>query len=165
LPQESGLFFSVPPLHPHDEDNAVPALICIVEPDPLTLRLMAEIIEGEGFTTLHLSEAAGALAVIKEKRPDLLVLDPTLETQDAGWTLLEAIRSDDATRALPVIVCTSDVAGAEKHSTLLAKPPETIVLIKPFDPQALITKIKNTLANDWSGREPSERTRPFDVVD
>jgi CheY-like chemotaxis protein len=142
------------------------ALIGILEPDALTLRLIAEMIEGQGFTTLHLSEAAGALAIIKEKRPDLLVLDPTLETQDAGWTLLEAIKSDDDTRELPVIVCTSDVAGVEKRSTLLSRPPETSVLIKPFDPQALITKIKSTLAGKWSRGEPTrERTRPFDVVE
>jgi DNA-binding response OmpR family regulator len=121
-------------------------LICVIEPDPLTLRLVAEALESEGFQTLRLSDAAGSLAIIKEEHPDLLVLEPRLETGASGWTLLEAIRSDEDTRALPVIVCTSDVAGARKRAGLLSGPPETPILIKPFDAQALLAKITDVLA-------------------
>jgi DNA-binding response OmpR family regulator len=126
----------------------VAALLCILESDPLTLRLMGEVLETEGFATLRLSAADGALAVIKEKRPDVLVLDTTLETEHAGWTLLETLRSDNDIHETPVLLCTSDVNGVQKRAELLAKPPETSVLIKPFDPQALVTTIRAMLAPD-----------------
>jgi DNA-binding response OmpR family regulator len=140
----------------------VGVLICVLEPDPLTLRLTGEALESEGFSVLLLSDAAGALSTIKEQRPDLLVLEPRVEPPGAGWTLLETIKTDDHLRELPTIVCTSDVAGVQKRSELLSRPPETSVLIKPFDRQALIAKIRAVLQGERSGSEPHE---PRDVVD
>ena len=139
-------------------------LICILEPDALTLRLLAEALEDEGFTTLRLSVAAGALDIIRERRPDLLVLDTTLETQDVGWTLLATIKSDDGTRRLPVIVCTADVRGVKGQTALLCRPPQTSVLIKPFDSQTLLTKIRDALQGG-AGKEGQSHTNPCDVVD
>jgi CheY-like chemotaxis protein len=126
--------------------DVVGVLIGVIEPDSLTLQLMSEMLESEGFRTLPLSEVAGAVAIIKEKHPDLLVLEPGGESVGAGWTLLESIRSDEDTRELPVIVCTSDVAGVQKRTPILSGPPETSVLIKPFDPQALVAEIREALA-------------------
>ncbi len=120
-------------------------LICILEQDPLTLQLIAEELEEAGFATLRLSEAAGSLVVIKENRPDLLVLDTSLETQEIGWTLLESVRSDRDLSAMPVIVCASDPSLIQARSPLLRRPPETSVFLKPFNPEALLKMIRATL--------------------
>ncbi|TMG03427.1 MAG: response regulator [Chloroflexi bacterium] len=120
-------------------------LICILEQDPLTLQLIAEELEEAGFATLRLSEAAGSLVVIKENRPDLLVLDTSLETQEIGWTLLESVRSDRDLSAMPVIVCASDPSLIQTRSPLLRRPPETSVFLKPFNPEALLKMIRATL--------------------
>jgi CheY-like chemotaxis protein len=57
---------------------------------------MGQVIEAEGVATLRLSEAESSLRLIKKDRPDLLVLDTRLETQDGGWKLLAAIKADDS---------------------------------------------------------------------
>ncbi len=112
---------------------------------PLTLQLIAEELEEAGFATLRLSEAAGSLVVIKENRPDLLVLDTSLETQEIGWRLLESVRSDRDLSAMPVIVCASDPSLIQTRSPLLRRPPETSVFLKPFNPEALLKMIRATL--------------------
>ena len=76
-----------------------------------------------GFATLRLSETAGSLIGIKENRPDLLVLDTSLETQEIGWTLLESVRSDRDLSAMPVIVCASDPSLVQARSPLRRRPP------------------------------------------
>jgi DNA-binding response OmpR family regulator len=121
-------------------------LICILEHDQLTLHLLAQELEDADFATLRLSEAAGSLPVMKENRPDLLVLDMGPPLDETGWTLLEGIRSDGGLGKMPVIVCTSDTRAIEKRSALLKGTPESSVLGKPFTPEALLAMIRAMLA-------------------
>lgn len=120
-------------------------LICILEREPLTARLMSELLDSEGFTTFVLADAAGALDAITERGAELLVLDTDLGSPGTGWALLKAIKADNGRRDVPVIICTSDVAGTKTRAGLLAEPPETRVFIKPFVPQALISAIGTML--------------------
>lgn len=139
------LLLVCPFIHCYGGQYLAGELICILEQDPLTLQLIAEELEEAGFATLRLSEAAGSLVVIKENRPDLLVLDTSLETQEIGWTLLESVRSDRDLSAMPVIVCASDPSLIHTRSPLLRRPPETSVFLKPFNPEALLKMIRATL--------------------
>jgi CheY-like chemotaxis protein len=117
-------------------------LVCVLEPDALTLQLISEVLEEEGFATMRLSAAAGALAAIKQHRPDLILLEPQSE---GGWPLLEQIKTDPDPRQIPLIVCTADVKGLQSHDALLTQPPRTTVFVKPFEPKALIASIRAAL--------------------
>jgi len=63
-------------------------------------------------------EAAGGhdgLRLVREASPSFVVLDLTMPDM-SGWEVLERLRSDTATRSLPVIVHTSkDLSGEERH--------------------------------------------------
>jgi CheY-like chemotaxis protein len=59
---------------------------------------------------VHLySFAFDDLSVVKEVRPDLVVLDLIIGNEDHGWQLLQKMKMDRETATIPVIVCSAAI--------------------------------------------------------
>lgn len=92
-------------------------------------------------------EGAGENAVARavDVRPDGILLDVNLEGMD-GPATLAALRSDDRTRAIPVVFLTANTREAEvDHLRGLGADG---VLAKPFDPLALGEQVARVMR--WS---------------
>lgn len=92
-------------------------------------------------------EGAGENAVARavDVRPDGILLDVNLEGMD-GPATLAALRSDDRTRAIPVVFLTANTREAEvDHLRGLGADG---VLAKPFDPLALGEQVARAMR--WS---------------
>ena len=77
-----------------------------------------------------------------DNRPDLIILDVFMPPP-SGWDVLQAIRADDDTRSIPVVMLTSATDDADK-----ARGWDLGVdwyLTKPFDPSDLLTIIQRLL--------------------
>ena len=80
--------------------------ILIVD-DVATNRIVLKVRLGEVFhETLVASDGAGALRLVRDRKPDLLLLDLELPDMD-GIAVLHALRADPASRDLPVIIYTA----------------------------------------------------------
>ncbi len=67
--------------------------IMIVEDEPLLGNLLKQRLEKEGFKVIHAKDGEEALNLLKEKAPDLILLDVILP-KISGFELLEKINSD-----------------------------------------------------------------------
>ena len=122
------------------------AHITIVNDDTTFLQLMHDLLEAEeGYQVTYCKEAEHAYEFVKATPPDLVILDIRVGGEESGWTILELLTLDPATRPIPVIVCSAAIHSLQEHEALLQQY-DCAVLPKPFDLDALLTKVQTALA-------------------
>ncbi len=126
---------------PDDRDNLQPddAILLIVEDDPHYARVLRDLSRDKGFKVLVAMRGAEALALAHEYHPTAVSLDVFLPDM-LGWTVLNHLKQDPATRHIPVQMLTLD----EDRSHGLARGAFAFVT-KPTTPEGLetaLTRIK-----------------------
>ena len=94
---------------PDDRNNLQPddAVLLIVEDDPHYARVMCDLSRDKGFKVLVAMRGAEALALAREYHPTAVSLDVFLPDM-LGWTVLNHLKQDPATRHIPVQMVTLD---------------------------------------------------------
>ena len=117
------------------------AKIVVIEDDLTFLGLLRVHLAGAGHEVLTAEDAVLGLRAIIAGAPDLILLDLSVPYLD-GFEMLETLRTDPATRDIPVIVLTGrgdDETYTEARrlgaAQLLTKPVERDLLIKAIDGQ------------------------------
>ena len=95
-----------------------------------------------GFRVLQAEDGLHGLEVLESETPDVIVTDINMPRMD-GFGFIEAVRRDDAHRALPVLVLTTEVDVDKKNRARAAGATGWIV--KPFDPDKLLLTITKVL--------------------
>ena len=106
--------------------------ILIIEDDTAIGNLEQEILRREGYAVLRAYSGTEALLLLKDKRPDLILLDLMLPGL-SGEELLPQIKG------IPVIVVSAKVAVQDKVSLLLGGAAD--YLTKPFDTKELLARV------------------------
>jgi CheY-like chemotaxis protein len=86
--------------------NGAPLLL-IVEDDPHYARILVDLARAQGFQVLVAMRGSDALALAREYRPTAVSLDVFLPDM-LGWTVLNQLKQDPATRHIPVQIVTLD---------------------------------------------------------
>ena len=120
-------------------------VIAVVNDDSAFIDLMSELLYDEGYTTIPHKVGNTAYDMIRDKQPDLVILDIRLETPDSGWVVLDLMRLDPVTNKIPVIVCSGDVVFLRAKEAQL-RTKDCFVLEKPFDLDQLLTMTRTALA-------------------
>lgn len=92
--------------------------IAIVDDHPHARRLIRRILQSQGEYTIH--EATNGLEAIdlaKREKPDVMVLDLMMPEMD-GFAVLDALKSDETTASIAVIVVTAKALTADEKSRL-----------------------------------------------
>jgi CheY-like chemotaxis protein len=118
--------------------------VLVIDDDPAVLALFRELLEEEGFQVSIHSSIDRNLEEIKMFAPDLIVLDYLWAYEDACWSLLQMLRNDPATTALPILLCTGAVHKVGVHQNQLAAMDIGVVL-KPFNIDELVMAIRGAL--------------------
>ena len=94
---------------PDDRENLQPddAVLLIVEDDPHYARVLRDLSRDKGFKVLVATRGADALALAHEYHPTAVSLDVFLPDV-LGWTVLNHLKQDPATRHIPVQMLTLD---------------------------------------------------------
>ena len=94
---------------PDDRDNIEPddSVLLIVEDDPHYARVLRDLARDEGFKVLVALRGAEALMLAREYHPAAVSLDVFLPDM-IGWTVLNHLKQDPATRHIPVQMLTLD---------------------------------------------------------
>src|SRR5579864_8503041 len=127
---------------PDDRENLQPddAILLIVEDDPHYARVLCDLSRDTGFKVLVAMKGAEALALAREFHPTAVSLDVFLPDM-LGWTVLNHLKQDPATRHIPVQMLTLD---EDRHHGL-ARGAFAFVT-KPTSPEELegaLSRIKD----------------------
>jgi CheY-like chemotaxis protein len=78
--------------------------VLIVEDNEGVIRAFKRCLAGAGYHAVGATAGAAALRLARRLKPCAITLDVLMPSQD-GWEILQALKEDQATRAIPVIVC------------------------------------------------------------
>ncbi len=94
-----------------------PCLVLVVEDAPELRELIRRLLEKEGWMVAEAENGRVALDRVAERRPALIVLDLMMPEMD-GFAFIEALRQNEAWRAIPIVVVTAKDLTAEDHQRL-----------------------------------------------
>ena len=119
-------------------------VVLVVDDDLHVVDILESVLRTNGFDPISAADGEEALQLVKEKKPDLILLDLMLPRLD-GYGVLEALRSDPGIGPVPIIIVVSArtfVADVEKAFDKGAND----YLSKPFQTDRLLAKIKKHLS-------------------
>jgi HAMP domain-containing protein/signal transduction histidine kinase/DNA-binding response OmpR family regulator len=126
-----------------DELKDGDAVLLIVEDDPHYARVLRDLSRDRGFKVLVANRGAEALALAREFHPTAVSLDVFLPDM-LGWTVLNHLKQDPATRHIPVQMLTLDEDRRHGLSrgafSFVTKPTSTEGL------EAALTRVRDYVA-------------------
>jgi response regulator RpfG family c-di-GMP phosphodiesterase len=116
--------------------------ILIVEDDSRVLELLQITLTHRGYAVYSASNGLEALSIVREKLPDLIVLDVRLPKK-SGYEVCEILKSHDDYRRIPIVMISANASSDAKLQGLKLGADE--YLAKPFSPRELIMRIQRIL--------------------
>lgn len=108
--------------------------ILIVDDNPVNLKLIRVLLAGEGYDVHTAGDADGALRVLKNSSPQLILMDVQLPGID-GLELTRRLKADPATRDIKILGLTAYAMKGDREKILAAGCDGYIA--KPIDTRAL----------------------------
>jgi two-component system phosphate regulon response regulator PhoB len=127
---------------PDELSNRVPVLL-VADDDEDILTLVQLRLSRSGYEVVVARDGEEALRLAREKLPDLAVLD-WMMPKASGVEVLRAIRADESTSNIPVILLTARASESDIQEGLEAGADDYIA--KPFSPQELAARVQVILA-------------------
>jgi two-component system KDP operon response regulator KdpE len=117
--------------------------ILIVEDHPTMREAMRLVLENEGFDIREAADGSSALAMLRERPPDLVFLDLNIPGTP-GAEVLREMKSDPGTAGVRVIIVTA--TGEEARDSALSLGADEF-FTKPFSPLALLRTVEQVLGS------------------
>ena len=89
------------------------SLILIVEDNEKNLKLVRDVLQVKGFSTLEAGTAEDGIQLAREHKPDLILMDIHLPGI-SGIEALKVLRAEAATAGIPVIAVTASVMQQDR---------------------------------------------------
>lgn len=113
--------------------------ILIVEDELKLAELLADYLRKGGFEPLHVADGLGAVPMVRDEKPDLVLLDLMLPGKD-GMDICKEIRSFSN---VPIIMVTARVEEIDRLIGLELGADDYIC--KPFSPREVVARVKAVL--------------------
>jgi CheY-like chemotaxis protein len=114
-------------------------LVLIVEDSPPVATVTRVALEKEGYKVIQGHDGIEGLKLALEQRPDLIICDSVMPRMD-GFGLLRALRGNQVTASIPVILLTSKASPEEEQKALAAGFHDFIA--KPAQPIRIVSRVK-----------------------
>ena len=112
------------------------ARVLVVDDDTALAEMLGIVLRGEGFDPVHCADGESAIAVFRESRPDLVLLDVMLPGLD-GIEVCRRIRSESG---VPSVMLTAKTDTVDVVVGLESGADDYVV--KPFKPKELVARIR-----------------------
>ena len=120
--------------------------VLVVDDDPDFVAVTTRILGSAGYETVTAANGAKALAAMRERKPDLVLLDIMMSTILDGLSVSEEMHADPELRDVPVIMISS-IADTEYAAVFPTDSylPMDEWISKPVQPEDLLKKVKRYL--------------------
>jgi CheY-like chemotaxis protein len=111
------------------------AKVLVIDDEAVLSHILRITLESHGHEVMTADDGSRGFASAQRQAPDAIVLDLMMPVMD-GFAVLEALRNDERTAAVPVVVLSAIGTGyAEEHCYRLGAKA---YLRKPFDSDHLL---------------------------
>ena len=119
--------------------------ILYIEDERPVIDLVREALSLAGYKVVGATSGRQGLALMRERRPDLILLDLMMPDIN-GWDVYREMKTDENLTDIPVIVVSAKVP---EYDNIVIKdlPPVEDYITKPFDVEDLIQSVKKILGN------------------
>src|SRR3954469_2413800 len=88
--------------------------VLIIEDEPVLARLLQLLVEVEGYETIVADDGIRGFAAAQRQAPDAILMDLMMPVMD-GYGTLEALRTDERTADIPVVVLSAIASDAARQ--------------------------------------------------
>jgi two-component system chemotaxis response regulator CheY len=113
--------------------------VLVVDDEVAVLQTIADALTDEGYAVVTARNGALALQRVRDRRPDVVLLDLMMPVMD-GWTFLRLCRTDPGCADVPVVVL-----SAVNHMAITSLQADAFVA-KPFDLGDLLAAVERLAA-------------------
>jgi twitching motility two-component system response regulator PilH len=113
--------------------------ILVVDDSPTERLALTELLVKHGYQVVTAENGEEAIAKSKSEMPDLILMDVVMPGMN-GYQATRTISRDEATRAIPIIMCTSK--GLETDRIWGMRQGAYDYLVKPVDHAELLGRIQ-----------------------
>ncbi len=135
--------------------------LLLVDDDPDILALLQEHFRNQPFDIFTAPEGASALSLIRNQKPDLIVLDVRMPGL-SGLEICRFLKADKNTREIPIIILSARSDEIDRVLGLEFGADDYVT--KPFNSQELILRIHNVLRRVYKGEEVTEAFTQGDLT-
>jgi DNA-binding response OmpR family regulator len=125
--------------------------VLVVDDEPMARTLLRLMLVRAGFEVLEAGDGPEALIKVKEQMPDIMILDVMMPGLD-GFAVCEALRREEATSDLPIIMLSAKTDSFSVRKGLRAGA--TQYLTKPISQEELTRSVLDTLESLENEKNP-----------
>ena len=119
------------------------AKILVVEDEAVLQRALADMLAETEFEVAQATDGEQAIEKAHSEKPDLILLDLILPKKH-GLEVLQALKTDDATKHIPVIILTN-LEDKDDISRALELGAKTYLVKANYDMKEVIAKVREAL--------------------
>ncbi len=119
------------------------ALIAIIDDDPDILDASSLVLKSKGYDVVTATNPKDAYKIVKEKKPDLIILDVMMDEPDDGFYLAQKFRKDGISTPILMYTSVSKTIGLDFGKNEMV--PVDDFVEKPISPEELLTKVSSLL--------------------
>jgi len=90
----------------NDQEKQMRKKILVVEDNELNMKLFCDLLNAHGYDTIQTQEGMKALALAREEKPDLILMDIQLP-EVSGLEVTKWIKEDENLQSIPIIAVTA----------------------------------------------------------
>ncbi len=113
--------------------------VLLIEDEPNIIEAIRFILARDGWRVDTHSDGQTAVVAVRDRAPDLVILDVMLPNR-SGYDILQDLRSEDATKTLPILMLTA--RGQKKDRKLAEKLGVNRFMTKPFSNEEILATVR-----------------------
>jgi two-component system cell cycle response regulator DivK len=116
--------------------------VLLVEDNETNRDMLSRRLTRRGFQVIFAVDGQQGVDLARSERPDIILMDMSLPVMD-GWEATRRVKSDDATRSVPVIGLTAHAMAGDRDKAIAAGCDDYDT--KPVELERLIGKMERLL--------------------